>query len=299
MRLITRANLDGIFCAVFITRMEKIDQVVFANPQDIGDGTVAIQKGDIIANLPFHPNAEYWFNNHVAASGRLTPKGEIKGLTGFAPSAARLVYNFYDSPRLAKYEPLLWENDRIDNANLTIDDVLRPKDLVLLSYTLDPFMGLSAFHGYAFGIMMAIQNGSPIQGILDTSDVKGRVNRYMMDVEDFKQEMTSISHLEENVIVTDFRLQEVMPSGNRFIAFALFPDGNVQIGLSLHKDQTELRIRLGKSIFNRTCRVHLGELAGEFGGGGLDGAAGISLPVNAPDLEQKIQAILKRLKANA
>ena len=103
--------------------------------------------------------------------------------------------------------------------------------------------------------------------------------------------------MEGNVIVTDTREVGILPLGNRFIAFTLFPEGNVQIEISLHKLDTEIRVRLGKSIFDRTCSVHLGRLAAEYDGGGLDGSAGLSLDVSDPDLNSKIKKIIERLKA--
>jgi len=299
MRLITRANLDGVGCGVLITRMESIEQVVFAHPQYISNGTVEVQKGDTITNLPFHPNAGVWFANNQKTDSKDDKSFGVKGKRGFAPSSTRLIYDYYDSPRLKRFEGFIRETDRIDNANLTMDDVLNPEGWVLLSYTLDPFMGLAEYHGFAFSVMISIQNGSHVNQILDMPEVKGRIGRYRMDAEEFKLELVDRSKLDENVIFTDFRDTDIMPVGNRFLAFALYPDGNVQVGISLHKNQTELRVRLGKSIFNRTCEVHLGQLAEKYGGGGVSGAAGLSLDPNDQNSEKIISEIIERLKENS
>jgi len=299
MRLITRANLDGVGCGVLITRMESIEQVVFAHPEYISKGTVDMNKGDIIANLPFHANAETWFSNNQKSESKSDSSFGVKGKRGFAPSTTRLVYDYYDSPRLKRFEGFIRETDRIDNANLTMDDVLNPEGWVLLSYTLDPFMGLAEYHGFANSVMVSIQNGSHVNQVLDMPEVKGRIGRYRMDAEEFKMELVDRSKLVENVIFTDFRDTGIMPVGNRFLAFALFPDGNVQVGVSLHKNQTELRIRLGKSIFNRTCEVHLGQLAEKYGGGGVSGAAGLSLDPNDMKSENVIKEIIEHLQENA
>lgn len=297
MRLITRADLDGVTCAVLITTMEPVEQVVFVNPQDIEDGTAIINPGDIIANLPWHRNSTLWFHNH---KDKIVPEkdvGQVKGKRGIAPSTARLVWEYYDSPRLQRFTELLEETDRIDSADLTVEDVLYPTGWVLLGYTLDPFMGLSAFHGYANEIIAALKQGSNIDQILEIPEVSGRIKRYNSDVKEFKKELPGATHMEGNVIVTDTREVGILPLGNRFIAFTLFPEGNVQIEISLHKLDTEIRVRLGKSIFDRTCSVHLGRLAAEYDGGGLDGSAGLSLDVSDPDLNSKIKKIIERLKA--
>ena len=292
MRLITRANLDGVTCAALITTMEHIVQVIFANPRDIEDGTIEVKRGDAIANLPYHHNAVLWFDHHDKAEDAPVP--HIQGKRGKAVSAARLVYEYYDSPRLKRFESLLGENDRISSAKLTLDDVLKPKDWVLLTYTVDPFMELDVFHDYANTVIAAIKDGLTIKQILAMPEVKGRVSRYLLDVEDFKEELQNITHMDGNVIVSDFRKVDLMPLGNRFLAFAQYREGNVQVRISSHEEKNKVKLRMGKSIFTRTCGIHLGRLAAEYAGGGLDGAAGCLLdPIDA---DEKIAEIIERLK---
>ena len=52
---------------------------------------------------------------------------------------------------------------------------------------------------------------------------------------------------------------------------------------------------LGHSIFRRTCKTNVGELAARYGGGGHKGAGSIPL-MDEPD--QQIQMIIGELKAN-
>ena len=52
---------------------------------------------------------------------------------------------------------------------------------------------------------------------------------------------------------------------------------------------------LGHSIFNRTCRTNVGELAARYGGGGHRGAGSAPLPA---DPESEIRLIVAELKAN-
>lgn len=294
MRLITRPNLDGVTSAVLVTSMESIEQVVFAERKDIEDGTVAVEPGDAIANLPYHKNATLWFDHHDAADVDYGKNINLKGKRGVAPSAARLVYEYYNSPRLEKFEKLLDENDRINSAYLTMDDVLNPKDLVLLSYTIDPFMGLDTFHGYSNSIIAALRHGSSVAQIMDMPEVRGRANRYFMDADDFKLELAAATKIDGNVLITDFRKVDLMPLGNRFITFAIFPRKNVQVRIYLNERKSKVNVRFGKNIFNRTCQVHLGHFAAEYGGGGLDGATGCTLnPENADFI---IKEIINRLK---
>ena len=295
MRLITRPNLDGVTCAVLVTSMESVEQVVFAERKDIEDGTTTVEPGDAIANLPFHNSAALWFDHHDAADVDYGKNTDVKGRRGVAPSAARLVYEYYNSSRLEKFKDLVEENDRINSAYLTLEDVLNPADLVLLSYTIDPFMGLDSFHGYANSIIAAFRLGSSITQIMDMPEVRGRVNRYFMDADDFKLELAAATKIDGNVLITDFRNVDLMPLGNRFITFAIFPQKNVQVRIYLNERKSRINVRLGKNIFNRTCPVHLGRLAAEFGGGGLDGAAGCTLNPESADVI--ISEIINRVKA--
>ena len=41
MRLVTRADLDGLTCAILLREVEPIDEIEFAHPKDVQDGKVA------------------------------------------------------------------------------------------------------------------------------------------------------------------------------------------------------------------------------------------------------------------
>jgi len=294
MRLITRPDLSGIACAVMITQEEHIEQVVSANPQDIEDGSIQVQPGDAIANLPHHPNAALWFDHHDKAEDEAEPTRNILGRRGAATSSARLINEYYNSPRLRRFESMLQAVDKLARADLSIDDVLHPQGWVLLSFILDPFMGLSNFQGFANGIIASIRSGTPIEQILDMDEVKGRVTRYMLDTDDFVAELRAVSRLEDGVLISDFRQHGVLAAGNRFLAFAIYPQSRVQIVWTIDSKRNRVRVRLGKSIFDKSCRVHLGKLAAAYGGGGLNGAAGCSF---APDeADAKVAEITEKLK---
>jgi hypothetical protein len=144
MRLVTRGDLDGLTCAVIITSCEKIDEILLVHPQDITDKRLAITGQDILANLPYQSGCGKWFDHHLLTESNERPPQDFDGRYGLAPSAARVVYEYYLArhPELQKHELLLAETDRLDSAQLNIDDVLDPKGYILLGYTLDPRTGL-------------------------------------------------------------------------------------------------------------------------------------------------------------
>src|SRR6266699_2528161 len=57
MRLVTRADFDGLVCGALITKFENIDSYLFVEPKFMHVGLVEVRNGDIIANLPFRRNS--------------------------------------------------------------------------------------------------------------------------------------------------------------------------------------------------------------------------------------------------
>ncbi|MGE5217407.1 MAG: exopolyphosphatase, partial [Chloroflexota bacterium] len=97
MRLVTRADFDGLVCGALVTKFENIDAYLFVEPKFMQDGLVDIRKGDIITNLPYHPSCTLWFDHHITNTTPDFPQPIMLGKGGFrlAPSAARVVYEYY------------------------------------------------------------------------------------------------------------------------------------------------------------------------------------------------------------
>src|SRR6266568_1135722 len=153
MRLVTRGDMDGLTSAVIITLMEPIGEIFLVHPQEITDKKVPIGRDDILANVPYHPNCGMWFDHHLLTDSNEKPPANFKGRYRVAPSAARLVYEYYlekhpDDPRLLRLAILVDETDRLDAAQLTPDDVQNPRDYILLGYTIDSRTGLGNFENY-------------------------------------------------------------------------------------------------------------------------------------------------------
>src|SRR5262245_21857461 len=178
MRLVTRADLDGLASAVLITASEKIDEILLIHPQDITDKKVAINPDDILANVPYHPACGKWFDHHLLTASNERPPSLFEGRYALAPSAARVVYDHYvvDHPELRRYAKLVEETDRLDSAQLTLDDVTDPKEYILLGFTLDSRTGLGAYKEY-FQSLVGLLKERPIEEILDEPDVTDRVER--------------------------------------------------------------------------------------------------------------------------
>ena len=296
MRLVTRGDLDGLTCAVVLTLNEPIEKIELIHPQDISDGRAEIRSGDIIANLPYHPSCSMWFDHHLHTATPNVPLGGFKGAFGQAPSAARLVYEYYGGedamPELAE---LVEETDRLDSANLTPEDVLTPQGFIKLGFTIDGRTGLGTFESYFLHLVDLLKSGPPAEQVLADPSVRKRCEILDSQDETFRTELRSHSRVDGNVVVTDFRDLDYPPIGNRFLIYALYPEVNVSVRVHWGPNRTFPMLLLGHSIFNRTCKTNVGELASRYGGGGHRGAGSIPL---MDDPDQQIQMVVNELKAH-
>ena len=295
MRLVTRADWDGLVCATLLSLVEQIDFIQFTYPKDVQDSQTSIPSDSIIANLPYHPDCAMWFDHHISEEERGAYKrGGFKGKFEQAPSSARLVYEYYGADKLQQFAGLVEATDRIDSAHLTLDDVLHPAGYVSLAYTIDPRTGLKDLDRQAYFLMLIdMLKTKTVEEILTLPEVKMLVERLRNEDAAFREALLKYSQLEGNVVVTDFRGLEP-PSGNRFIIYTLFPAANVSARLFDSSDGTVSIISVGHSIFNRTCQTNVGNLLGEFGGGGHRGVGTAQFP--KAEAEGKFREIIERLK---
>ena len=297
MRLVTRGDLDGLTCAVLITSCEDVDEIMLVHPQDITDRRLAITDDDIIANLPYQSGVGKWFDHHLLTHQSERPPAQFEGRYGLAPSAARMAYEYYlpKHPELKRHERLLAETDRLDAAQLTLDDVLDPRDYILLGYTLDPRTGLGAYQDYFRSLVEAAKT-KPIAEILARPDVDERVKRMRAQDAAFRETTQERSRVDGNVVFTDFRNEDPMPIGNRFLVYSLFPQANVSLRVHWGPSREHVAAAAGHSIFNRTSRTNVGELMARYGGGGHRGAGTCLL--DAARAEAGIAEIIAAMKAD-
>jgi len=294
MRLITRADLDGLTCALLLREVESIDKVDFAHPKDVQDGKVEVTGDDILANLPYDERAALWFDHHVSQAD-FSWNANMRGAYDVAPSAARVIANHYKSPKFERYQNLLEETDRLDAAILTKDDIINPQGWILIGYTLDPRTQLPRYQDYFRHVMEMARTKTPEQ-ILADPEVKARVDAMRAQEAAFLAHLQADSHLDKNVVVTDLRGKGVPATGNRFLIYTLFPEANVSMRIADGFGGEVVSIQLGHSILNRTCHTNVGDLLAEYGGGGHEGA-GTAQPSKA-DADRVIGEILATLHRN-
>jgi len=305
MRLITRSDFDGLVCAVLLREVTPIETIDFVHPKDVQDGKVRVTANDILTNLPFVPGAGLWFDHHSSEAVRNDMTGtDFNGRFEVAPSAARVVYNYYagqaQAEKLQRYEALLEAVDKSDSANLSHDDVTNPSGWILLSYLMDPRTGLAYYHDYRISnrqLMMNMVDWIPrhdVDTILRMPDVKERIDRYFERQEEFRKVMRQSSRVDANVIVTDLRGIGEMPTGNRFLIYTMYPEANIQVRAFDGKKGEFVVAAVGHSIFNRTSKTDVGKLMARYGGGGHRGAGTCQLPIEGAD--EKVRDIIEQCK---
>ena len=318
MRLVTRADFDGLVCGALVTKFEPIDEYLFVEPKFMQDGQVEIRRGDIITNLPYHPNCTLWFDHHVTNTTPTFSQPIVLGQGGFrlAPSAARVVCEYYtelgtrgeatgNSKILSedilsflsteRMTYLLHEADRIDAGKLEKEDVLDPQGYVLISMTTD---GRNAGDESYWLKVIDLLRDRTLEETLNDADVERRCRKIRDEQKKLRKLLLERAELRRNVIYVDLRGVKEIPDGNRFLIFTLFPQGNIQVKVT-HDTQREntTAISVGYNIFNPTSTVNVGALLKNYGGGGHKVVGSSRVPNDGA--EQAIQEILEAVTEKA
>jgi hypothetical protein len=265
MRLITRPDLDGITCAVLLSQVERIEIILFSEPRMFNSGEINVTGDDIIANLPWHPDCFLWFDHHATND----PEGRpYRGLFRLAPSAARVIYEYYGNPSLDRYQELLQATDRIDSGHLDMEDVIKPQGYAQIAQTISTNTRDPAEIRFNCKLVTWLST-HPLERVLQLSELKRRIAQLEKRRVRYREEVRRRSRREENVIIVDLREAATFFKRDRFYVYTLFPEGNISI--TLYPDEYnpgQTLIAVGHSIFNRTSGVHVGHLMRRYGGGG-------------------------------
>ena len=297
MRIVTRGDFDGLACSVLVSYLEDIREIRFVHPKDAQDAKVDADEEDIVINLPYIKGCGLWFDHHVSETKKTQEMGEFKGRFEISPSCARVVYNYYKKQgdsSLDKFMDLINATDKLDAADLSTADITRPEGWILLGLTLDPRSGLGPEFRKYFRWLVEYIKEYPIEKVLQHPQVKRRTNRVLNEQEIFKKLLEEYSSQEGNVIITDFRELAEKPVGNRFIVYTMFPEANVEVRIFPGFAGITV-IAVGHSIFNRTCKVNIGEMLQRYGGGGHRGAG--TAQVENEKADEIIKEIIDILKS--
>ncbi len=274
MRLLTRSDFDGICCAVLLKELGLMDEMVYAHPKDLQDGKIPVTSNDILANVPFVAGCGLWFDHHSSEIERNDTEGRYEGLSELAPSAARVICDYYGPEKFARFNELLEYVDKVDSAQLTEDEILNPTGWILLGFLCDPRTGLGYHKSYTVSNLQFVHSlvdmigEMSIDEILAHPDVKERVDFYFESTEKATKFYKTCTWMDGPIAISDFRIAGMAPPSNRFLIYSLYPEANLSIRMIDGKDGEFVSFSVGYSILNRTATVDVGSLMLKYGGGG-------------------------------
>ncbi len=303
-RLVTRSDFDGLVCAVLLNELGLIDDIKFVHPKDMQDGKIDITPRDITTNLPYVAAAHLAFDHHLSETIRNTGERKNHIIEADAPSAARVVYNYYGGkaafPNIT--DDMMAAVDKADAAQFSRDEILAPSGWVLLNYLMDARTGLGRFRDFRisnYALMMDLIKycrNHGIDDILALPDVKERVDLYVEQAALASEQIKRCATVHQNLVVLDLRDEETIWATNRFMIYALFPQTNISIHVMWGVQKQNTVFATGKSILDRSSKTNVGELMLQYGGGGHQ-AAGTCQVAN-DQAAATLQALIAKINAD-
>jgi nanoRNase/pAp phosphatase (c-di-AMP/oligoRNAs hydrolase) len=308
-RLVTRSDFDGLVCGMLLRELDQIDDILFVHPKDMQDGRVSITGRDVVTNLPYVPAAYLVFDHHASElerkAGAVYPNHIIDA---GAPSAARVVYNYYGGARaFPRISPELMEAvDRADAAQFTREEILDPTGWVLLNFLMDSRTGLGRFRDFRisnYDLMMQLIEqcrDHTIEEVLALPDVRERVDLYMAHREPFAEQLRRCTSMHGKLALIDLRDEAVIYAGNRFAVYALFPQCDISAHLMWGVRKQNSVFAIGKSILDRGSPINVGAVCLSYGGGGHDAAGTCQVANDQVDtVKAELIALLSNPKPKA
>lgn len=300
-RLVTRSDFDGLVCAVLLKDLDMIDEIKFVHPKDMQDGKVEITPRDITTNLPYVAAAHLSFDHHESETLRNTGEHSNHIISAHAPSAARVVYDYYGGSRAFPgiSEEMMLAVDKADSAQFSRDEILEPSGWVLLNYLMDSRTGLGRFRQFRvsnYQLMMDLIEYCRHHGIdeiLKLPDVVERVELFRDHEVKGREQIARCATVHGNLVVLDLRAEETIFAVNRFMIYAMFPQCNISIHQMWGVQKQNTVFATGKSILDRSSKTNVGELMLKYGGGGHN-AAGTCQVENA-QAEEVLQALIQQI----
>ena len=303
-RLVTRSDFDGLVCAALLKQIGMLDDIKFVHPKDMQDGKVEVTDRDITTNLPYVPGVHLAFDHHESETMRLDESPENHIIDPQAASAARVVYNhFGGSDRFPKITREMMEAvDKADSGQFTEDEILFPRRWILLNFLMDPRTGLGRFRDFRisnYDLMMQLIDEVThlsIDDILETPDVKERVDLYFEHEGQAVEQIRRCSRVEGKTVILDLRHEETIHPTNRFTIYALFPQCSMSIHIMWGLQKQNTVLATGKSIIDRSSGTDVGALMLEYGGGGHTAAG--TCQVENERAEQVLGELVERIAAD-
>ena len=133
-----------------------------------------MNANDVLANK----GCGLWFDHHSSEDERIKMANKFKGDSRPAPSAARVIYDYYGGEKIFGHlKDMMIAVDKSDSSQLTVGEIINPKGWILLSFVMDPRTGLGRFKDYRISNyqlmddLIELLGKKPIEEILQLPDV--------------------------------------------------------------------------------------------------------------------------------
>jgi nanoRNase/pAp phosphatase (c-di-AMP/oligoRNAs hydrolase) len=189
--------------------------------------------------------------------------------------------------------------DKGDSAQFSRNEILEPKDWVLLNFLMDSRTGLGRFREFRvsnYQLMMdliAYCRDHGIEEILKLPDVVERVDLYFDHAARAREQIERCAKVYGNLLVLDLRNEETIFAVNRFMVYALYPQTNISIHAMWGVQKQNTVFATGKSITNRSSKTDIGTLMLSYGGGGHENAG--TCQVANDQAEKVLQELIHKI----
>jgi hypothetical protein len=235
-----------------------------------------------------------WFDHHASSA----PKAGLKfeGAFALAPSAARVVFDYYENPFLEKYRAAVEETDKIDSGVVPLEQAREPTGWFLLSNTLETDAPKSEDDDYKREVIEIIRAHPLIEEVLAHPRVATRALEVKQQLERFASILRKHTVMKGVVAFSDLRARPDLPRGNNYVVYALFPSARTSVRVMPQKEDDEMvKISVGHNVYGAKSAFDVGAAMKRIGGGGHMAVGGAS--VKKEEAEKIANALIDEINA--
>lgn len=256
-------DFDGLISSFLIKkRFPKIKKIVWISPKDIEH--IRFTKQDILVDLPYSKRVGLYFDHH--------PQGNKRTLNGrvnpHSKSCARVIWEYY---QFKDYENLVNAADKIDSADIKIEEMDNPSPESIISLCLKSFNShrdncLKRF------ILRLLDQGVPLSDIAKTEIIqrgyesrKENSLRIMRRLHPYMVKKGKIGF-----IIVDISNERCYPSTSLLLRLSKRYDySHFIMIIDGIKNSNKVLIKISKNIFNKKT-INLRKIIKPFGGSGRE-----------------------------
>jgi len=314
-KIITHNDFDGIVCAALCSHYYKIDDIIFASPNNIIDKSIIVNNDCVLCDLPYSTNCGLWFDHHIGNKEELNQRkiniDEIPGCFCVKPSCARVVYDYLgDKAQWPHFfSQTVIETDIIDSfAYSCAQDWIKKTPGKLINCALNSgFSSPQEEFSFMRSLVSQIKSAS-LEEITALDWIKPRVEKYYAEesamINIIKESTFFISNdRNREIAVIDLTKFNRKPNIIRALVFLLYPESKAVISIQnqfnrgIKLNNLFISMSLGFYYYNKKHGKDIGMIMDTLGlGDGHTGAAGGRIYCNSKqDMIRKKQDILKQI----